>query len=59
MRLYVKITLLRPGTAEPAGPPKITACPPDVEPDTIRSFLILSSESPSTLPGWRLRSING
>jgi len=39
MRLFIKIIPLRAGTAEPAGEPRILPCPPDVEPDTILSFL--------------------
>jgi hypothetical protein len=37
--LLVKVIPLRAGTAEPAGDPQILACPPDVEADTILSFL--------------------
>ena len=40
MRLFVKIIPLRAGTAEPVGAPRMLACPPSVEPDTILSFLI-------------------
>jgi hypothetical protein len=39
MRLLVKVIPLRAGTAEPAGDPQMLACPPDVEADTILSFL--------------------
>jgi len=39
MRLLVKIIPLRAGTAEPAGAPELLPCPPDVEADTILSFL--------------------
>jgi len=39
MQLFVKIIPLRAGSAEPAGKPRIITCPPDVEPDTILSFL--------------------
>lgn len=39
MRLFIKIIPLRAGTAEPAGEPRIPPCPPDMEPDTILSFL--------------------
>jgi hypothetical protein len=39
MRVSVKIIPVRAGTAEPAGEPRIAACPPDVERDTILSFL--------------------
>jgi hypothetical protein len=40
MRLHVKITPLRPGTAESAGRPEMLRCPAGVEPDTVQSFLI-------------------
>lgn len=40
MRLHVKITPLRPGTAEPAGRSEMRRCPADVEPETVQSFLI-------------------
>jgi hypothetical protein len=39
MRLLVKIIPLSAGTAEPAGAPELLPCPPDVEADTILSFL--------------------
>lgn len=39
MRLLVKVIPLRAGTAEPAGDPQMSACPPDVGADTILSFL--------------------
>jgi len=39
VRLLVKIIPLSAGTAEPAGAPELRLCPPDVEPDTILSFL--------------------
>jgi hypothetical protein len=39
MQLFVKIIPIRAGTAEPAGESRMLACPPDVQPDTIRSFL--------------------
>jgi hypothetical protein len=39
MRLLVKIIPLSAGTAEPAGAPELVPCPPDVEADTILSFL--------------------
>lgn len=39
MRLFVKVIPLRAGTGEPAGEPRLVCCPPDVEPDTILSFL--------------------
>lgn len=39
MQLFIKIIPLRPGTAEPARQTRIAACPADVEPDTILSFL--------------------
>jgi hypothetical protein len=39
MRLLVKIIPLSAGTAEPAGAPDLLPCPPDVEADTILSFL--------------------
>ncbi len=39
MQLFVKIIPLRAGTAEPAGESRMLPCPPDVEPDTILSFL--------------------
>jgi hypothetical protein len=40
MRLFVKITPLRAGTGERAADPEIVPCPPDVERDMIRSFLV-------------------
>ena len=39
MRLVVKVIPLSAGTAEPAGAPELLSCPPDVEADTILSFL--------------------
>src|SRR5260370_41397677 len=39
MRLFVKVIPLRAGTGEPAREPRLVCCPPDVEPDTILSFL--------------------
>jgi hypothetical protein len=39
MRLLVKVIPLRAGTAESAGDPEVLPCPPDVEADTILSFL--------------------
>jgi hypothetical protein len=39
MRLFVKVIPLRAGTSESAGDPRLLCCPPDVEPDTILSFL--------------------
>jgi hypothetical protein len=39
MQLFVKVIPLRAGTGEPAGEPRLVCCPPDVEPDTILSFL--------------------
>jgi len=39
MQLFVKIIPLRAGNAGPAGESRMLACPPDVEPDTILSFL--------------------
>lgn len=39
MPLFVKVIPLRAGTSEPAGDPRLMPCPPDVEPDTILSFL--------------------
>jgi hypothetical protein len=39
MPLFVKVIPLRAGTSEPAGEPRLLCCPPDVEPDTILSFL--------------------
>jgi hypothetical protein len=39
MRLFVKVIPLQAGTGEPAGEPRLVCCPPDVEPDTILSFL--------------------
>jgi hypothetical protein len=39
MRLIVKVIPLRAGASEPAAEPRMLACPPDVEPDTILSFL--------------------
>ena len=40
MQLFVKVIPLRAGTGEPAGEPRLLCCPPDVEPDTVLSFLI-------------------
>jgi hypothetical protein len=40
MRLFVKITPMRAGTAEPVGVPEMMPCAADVEPDTIRSYLV-------------------
>src|SRR5215467_7720649 len=39
MPLFVKVIPLPAGTTEPAGEPCLLRCPPDVEPDTILSFL--------------------
>ena len=39
MRLFVKVIPLRAGTGEPAGEARLVCCPPDVEPDTVLSFL--------------------
>ena len=39
MRLLVKLIPLSVGTAKPAGAPELLPCPPDVEADTILSFL--------------------
>ena len=39
MRLFMKIIPLRAGTGEPTGESHILPCPPDVEPDTLLSFL--------------------
>jgi hypothetical protein len=39
MPLFVKIIPLWAGTSEPADEPRLLRCPPDVEPDTIFSFL--------------------
>ncbi|HEV2373220.1 MAG TPA: hypothetical protein VGS19_13725 [Streptosporangiaceae bacterium] len=39
-RLFVKVTPTRAGTVEPAGEPETLACPPSVEPETVRSFLV-------------------
>src|SRR5580693_509683 len=39
MELFIKIIPLRAGTSEPVGQPRIVACPADVGPDTILSFL--------------------
>jgi hypothetical protein len=39
MQLFVKVIPLRAGTTESAGEPRLVCCPPDVEPDTILSFL--------------------
>jgi hypothetical protein len=39
MRLFIKAIPLRAGTGEPVGEPRLLRCPPDVEPDTILSFL--------------------
>jgi hypothetical protein len=38
-QLWVKIVPLRAGTADAAGKSELLACPPDVKPDTILSFL--------------------
>ena len=40
MRLQIRITPLRAGTAEPADEPRLFPCPPDLEPDQIWSFLV-------------------
>jgi len=40
MSLHVKVTPLDIGTAAQAGPAEMLACPADVQPDTIRSFLV-------------------
>src|SRR5215467_2761903 len=39
MQLYVKLIPLWAGTSESAGEPRLLCCPPDVEPDTVLSFL--------------------
>ncbi len=39
MQIFVKIMPLKAGTSEAAGDPELLACPPDVEPETILSFL--------------------
>jgi hypothetical protein len=39
MQLYVKVVPLSAGTSQPAGEPLTVPCPPDVEPDTVLSFL--------------------
>jgi hypothetical protein len=39
MPLVVKIIPLGAGTRQPAGEPRLLSCPPEVEPDTILSFL--------------------
>jgi hypothetical protein len=39
MQLFVKVIPLRAGTGESAGEPRMLCCPPDVEPDTVLSFL--------------------
>jgi hypothetical protein len=39
MQLFVKVIPLQAGTSEPAGEPRLVCCPPDVEPDTVLSFL--------------------
>jgi hypothetical protein len=39
MPLFVKVIPLRAGTSEPAGESRLLCCPPNVEPDTILSFL--------------------
>ncbi len=39
MPLFVKVIPLRAGTGEAAGEPRLVCCPPDVEPDTVLSFL--------------------
>jgi hypothetical protein len=39
MELFIKIIPLRAGISEPVGQPRIVACPADVGPDTILSFL--------------------
>ena len=40
MRMQMKIAPLRAGTSEPADRPRLFPCPPDLEPDQIRSFLV-------------------
>jgi hypothetical protein len=40
MPLEIRITPLRAGTAEPVDEPRLLPCPPDLEPDQIRSFLV-------------------
>lgn len=40
MSLQIRITPLRAGTAEPVDEPRLFPCPPDLEPDQIRSFLV-------------------
>jgi hypothetical protein len=39
MQLWVKVIPLRAGTADAVGDSELLACPPDVESDTILSFL--------------------
>jgi hypothetical protein len=39
VQLFVKIVPLKAGSAEAAGDEEVIPCPPDVEPDTILSFL--------------------
>lgn len=50
MRLQIRITPLRAGTAEPADEPRLFPCPPDLEPDQIRSLLVqFFGEEPSEI----------
>jgi hypothetical protein len=39
MHMHMKITPLRTGTSEPVDDPRLFPCPPDLEPDQVRSFL--------------------
>ena len=39
MPLVVKVIPLRAGASQPAGEPRLLSCPPEVQPDTILSFL--------------------
>jgi len=39
MQLYVNVIVVSAGTSEPAGDPMVVACPPDVAPETVLSFL--------------------
>ena len=52
MDMHMKITPLRTGTSEPVDEPRLFPCPPDLEPDQIRSFLVQFFEEEPVELAW-------
>lgn len=63
MQLYIKVIPVKAGTSEPAGDTLLMACPPDVKPDTVLSFLAQSFGEPIDLAwtstAWEPRMATG